>query len=60
MPDSVPTPWHEEFYYLDGEVTITENETDGLYNLIVAPKTYEDVIAPGTAIYDPGVVCDPG
>jgi hypothetical protein len=59
MPDGVETPWHTEFYYLDGEVTITIQETDGLYNLTISPKTYDDVVTPGSGIYDPGVVCDP-
>jgi hypothetical protein len=59
MPAGVPTPWHGEFYYLDGQVTIAIQETDGLYNLFVSPQTYDQVVAPGTGVYDPGVVCDP-
>lgn len=59
MPDGVPTPWQNEFYYLDGEVTITQAESDGLYNITVSAQTYDDVLSPDWGIYDPGVVCDP-
>ena len=59
MPDGVEPPWHTEFYYLDGEVTIAIQETDGLYNVTISPKTYDEVVTPGSGIYDPGVVCDP-
>lgn len=55
----VPTPWQNEFYYLDGAVTITLREIDGLYNLVVSAQTYSDVVSPGWGVYDPGVVCDP-
>ena len=59
MPDGVPTPWQNEFYYLDGEVTITEREMGGLYNVIVYKQTYDEVVSAGWGVYDPGVVCDP-
>jgi hypothetical protein len=59
LPPGVPIPWHGEFYYLDGEVTVAIQETDGLYNLFVSPQTYDQVVAPGTGVYGPGVVCDP-
>jgi hypothetical protein len=55
----VPTPWQNEFYYLDGEVTITVRETDGLYNVLLSAQTYDQVVSPGWGIYNPGVVCDP-
>lgn len=58
MPDGVPTPWQNEFYYLDGEVSIALNETDGLYNITVSAQTYQDVISADWGIYNPGVVCD--
>jgi hypothetical protein len=59
MPDGVQPPWLNEFYYLDGEVTITQNESDGLYNLTVSPQTFAQVTTPGWGVYDPGIVCDP-
>lgn len=59
MPAGAPTPWLAEFYYLDGQVTITQNESDGLYNVTVAPETYHHVVSPGWGVYNPGVVCDP-
>jgi hypothetical protein len=30
-------PYHNEYYYLDGEITITNHESPGLYNVGVAP-----------------------
>lgn len=59
MPDGVPTPWQNEFYYLDGEVTITHQESGGLYNLTVSPQTYDQLVSAGWGVYEPGVVCDP-
>jgi hypothetical protein len=59
MPEGVPTPWQNEFYYLDGQVTIELNETDGLYNIVVSAQSYAEVTSPGWGVYDPGVVCDP-
>lgn len=59
MREGVPTPWLNEFYYLDGEATIQQNEVDGLYNLTVSAQTFEEVTMPGWGVYDPGVVCDP-
>jgi hypothetical protein len=59
MPEGVPTPWQNEFYYLDGEVTITQQESDGLYNITVLTQSYEDLISEGWGVFDPGVVCDP-
>jgi len=59
MPDGVATPWATEFYYVDGGVTISIQELDGLYNVTVSPKAYDDLLVPGSGVYDPGVVCDP-
>jgi hypothetical protein len=59
MPEGVPTPWQNEFYYLDGEVTITQHESGGLYNVVVYAQTYDDLVSPDWGVYDPGVVCDP-
>lgn len=59
MAEGVPTPWQNEFYYLDGQVTLTHAETDGLYNVTVSAQTYEDLSSADWGVYDPGVVCDP-
>jgi hypothetical protein len=59
LPDGVPIPWQNEFYYLDGEVTITHRESDGLFNLILSAQSYDEVVSAGWGVYDPGVVCDP-
>jgi hypothetical protein len=58
MPDGVATPWHTEFYYLEGDVTIVLNETSGLVNIEVQSQLYSQVVAPGTGVYSPGSVCD--
>ena len=52
MASGEPTPWAEEFYYVDGELTVTENETDGLYNITVAPKTYSEVSTSVMQVHD--------
>jgi hypothetical protein len=59
MPEGVRTPWQNEFYYLDGEVTITQMESEGLYNITVSAQTYADVTSADWGVYEPGVVCDP-
>gem|GEM_PF-3502444 len=59
MADGVATPWKNEFYYLDGGVTIVNTELGGSYNLTVYAQSYEEVTSSGWGVYDPGVVCDP-
>ncbi|MBW8803167.1 MAG: hypothetical protein JF587_04815 [Catenulisporales bacterium] len=66
LPAGTPMVWLNEYYYVDGTVTITcqeaENGQNGRYNVGVAPKTWQqvdsDVHPPknGTA----GLVLDPG
>ncbi len=58
MAPGAETPWHHEYYYLDGEVTIVLNENQGLHNVEVQPQTYQQVITPGSGLYSPGIVCD--
>jgi hypothetical protein len=57
MPPGVETPWHIEYYYLDGEVTVTLHEFVSL-NIEALAQTYAEVITPGSGVYSPGVVCD--
>ncbi|KAI0892781.1 hypothetical protein F4806DRAFT_221628 [Annulohypoxylon nitens] len=47
-------PWHNMYYYLDGEVTITNHEAGGLYNVGVQAYSYDNILsdintAPGTS-----------
>ena len=58
MAPGFETPWHHEYYYLDGKVTIVLNEVDGLHNVEVQPQTYQQVTTPGAGVYSPGIVCD--
>jgi hypothetical protein len=59
MAPGVETPWHLDFYYLDGEMTLVLNETSGLLNLEVQSQLYSQLVTPGSGVYSPGVVCDP-
>src|SRR5437763_199507 len=47
LPSGTPMIWQNEFYYLDGTVTITNNEKtngqNGMYNIAVNPQTYNNV-----------------
>lgn len=52
------TPWHIEFYYLDGTVTVALIERDGLLDIELQAQTYPELLAPGSGVYAPGVVCD--
>lgn len=58
MEPGVETPWHIEFYYLDGSVTITLNEVGGLHNLEFQSQPYSTLTTPGVGMYSPGIVCD--
>jgi hypothetical protein len=46
VPDGVSAPWQNEFYYLDWDATITQYETEGLYNVTVSPQTCDTVVSP--------------
>ncbi|WP_084719240.1 LAETG motif-containing sortase-dependent surface protein [Streptacidiphilus carbonis] len=64
LPAGTPMIWVNEYYYLDGTITVTcqeaENGKNGRYNLGVAPKSWQqvesDVHPAGSGI--PGVVLD--
>jgi hypothetical protein len=58
MAPGADTPWHIEFYYLDGSVTLVLNETDGLHNLEFQSQPYSTLTTPGAGVYSPGIVCD--
>ena len=45
LPPGTPMIWQNEFYYLNGTVTLHENEMGADYNLSVTPKTWSDVTA---------------
>lgn len=58
LPAGTPMIWVNEYYYLDGTVTITcqeaEDGKNGRYNLGIAPKTWQQV----ESGVRPGVVLD--
>lgn len=43
LPPGTPMIWQNEFYYLDGTVTLHQNERGADYNLGITPKTWNDV-----------------
>lgn len=43
LPSGTPMIWQNEFYYLDGTVTLHQNERGADYNLGITPKTWDDV-----------------
>ncbi len=45
LPAGTPMIWQNEFYYLDGTVTLHENEGYADYNLGITPKLWSDVTA---------------
>ena len=45
LPAGTPMIWQNEFYYLDGTVTLHQNEGWADYNLGMTPKTRDDVNA---------------
>jgi len=45
LPAGTPMIWQNEFYYLDGTVTLHQNEGSADYNLGITPKTRDDVNA---------------
>ncbi len=45
LPADTPMIWQNEFYYLDGTVTLHENEGHADYNLGITPKLWSDVTA---------------
>ncbi|KAI1417221.1 hypothetical protein F5Y13DRAFT_82042 [Hypoxylon sp. FL1857] len=44
FPDGY-NPWHNMYYYLDGEVTITNHEAGGLYNVGVQAYSYDNIMS---------------
>ncbi|ORY60263.1 uncharacterized protein BCR38DRAFT_444436 [Pseudomassariella vexata] len=37
--------WHNEYYWLDGDVTVHTNEGTGLYNVALAVVSFDDMLA---------------
>ncbi|KAI1400812.1 hypothetical protein F4819DRAFT_509083 [Hypoxylon fuscum] len=37
--------WHNEYYWLDGDVTVKTNEGTGLYNVALKVVTFDDMLA---------------
>lgn len=65
LPPGAQQMWQNEYYYLDGEVTLHNNESPADYSLIVEPRTWDEINADihsgppqGTIRY--GVVRDTG
>ncbi|HKS46821.1 MAG TPA: sigma-70 family RNA polymerase sigma factor [Amycolatopsis sp.] len=45
LPDGTQQMWQNEFFYLDGEVTLTNNERGADYNITATPVTWAQVTA---------------
>jgi hypothetical protein len=45
LPEGAQQMWQNEFFYLDGEVTLTNNERGADYNITATPKTWDEVTA---------------
>ncbi|HEX6357642.1 sigma-70 family RNA polymerase sigma factor [Actinophytocola sp.] len=45
LPDGAQQMWQNEFFYLDGEVTLTNNERGADYNITATPRTWDEVTA---------------
>jgi hypothetical protein len=45
LPDGAQQMWQSEYYYLDGEVVLHNNETDMDYDLALTPMTLDDIRA---------------
>ncbi|MFD9107607.1 RNA polymerase sigma factor [Streptomyces bottropensis] len=43
LPDGTQQMWQNEFFYLDGTVTVTQNERGADYGITVAPSTWTAV-----------------
>ncbi|MEU6004205.1 hypothetical protein ABZ837_41160 [Streptomyces sp. NPDC047197] len=58
LPDGAQQMWQNEYLYLDGEVTLRQNERGADYNLIVQPTSWAEITADITQPPDParGVV----
>ncbi len=67
VPSGAQQMWQNEYYYLDGTVTLHENENYTDYNLSVTPVMWADVTAnidappnPSKGIVRYGIVRDTG
>jgi hypothetical protein len=45
LPAGAQQMWQNEFFYLDGEVTLTNHERGADYNITATPKTWDEVTA---------------
>jgi len=45
LPSGAQQMWQNEFFYLDGTVTLTNHERGADYNITATPKTWEQVTA---------------
>lgn len=67
LPEGAQQMWQDEFFYLDGQVTLTNHERGSDYNLVIHPVTRADITAglrraPGSApdVVRYGLVRDTG
>jgi RNA polymerase sigma factor (sigma-70 family) len=65
LPAGAQQMWQNEYFYLDGTVTLHQNESAADYNLIVQPKTWQDISTdlttqPGNGVVRYGRVRDTG
>ncbi|MER6157569.1 sigma-70 family RNA polymerase sigma factor [Streptomyces sp. NPDC001868] len=51
LPDGTQQMWQNEYFYLDGTVTLTQNERGADYGITVAPSTWDTVT--GDITYGP-------
>ncbi|WP_344291480.1 sigma-70 family RNA polymerase sigma factor, partial [Streptomyces synnematoformans] len=67
LPAGAQQMWQNEYFWLDGTVTLNQNERGADYNLIIQPAAYEDVVLdlrtppdPRAGIVRHGLVRDTG
>jgi regulation of enolase protein 1 (concanavalin A-like superfamily) len=61
LPPGTAMPWQNQYFYLDGSVTIHENEGWADYNLSLTPVTHDEALADmSTPIYAGGLSVRPG
>ncbi|MFF7392696.1 sigma-70 family RNA polymerase sigma factor [Streptomyces scabiei] len=56
LPEGAQQMWQNEYYYLDGTVTLTQNERGADYNITVAPSTWDAVTEDITVGPDRGAI----
>ncbi|MDX3838480.1 RNA polymerase sigma factor [Streptomyces europaeiscabiei] len=56
LPDGTQQMWQNEYFYLDGTVTLTQNERGADYGITVAPSTWDAVTEDVTYGPDRGAI----